>query len=105
MLGISREAGTEWFFIEPNTARGNFIDFTQNHGVVSEEDADAVIPYKLRDEQAEAVQKTSEYFKDERKLNFSGMQNRASGRLYPLRPVYAAWRTEYSYRNEPTSYC
>lgn len=55
-LGISREAGTEWFLIEPNTARGNFIDFTQNHGVVSEDDADAVIPYKLRDEQAEAVQ-------------------------------------------------
>ena len=61
-LGISREAGTEWFFIEPNTARGNFIDFTQNHGVVSEDDADAVIPYKLRDEQAEAVQRTADYF-------------------------------------------
>ena len=61
-LEISREAGTEWFLIEPNTARGNFIDFTQNHGVVSEEDADAVIPYKLRDEQAEAVQMTTEYF-------------------------------------------
>ena len=61
-LGIAREEGTEWFFIEPNAARGDFIDFTQNHGVVSEEDADAVIPYKLRDEQAEAVQKTMEYF-------------------------------------------
>ena len=61
-LGISREAGTEWFFIEPNAAHGNFIDFTQNHGMVSEDDADAVIPYKLRDEQAEAVQKTAEYF-------------------------------------------
>ncbi len=61
-LGIAREEGTEWFFIEPNTARGDFIDFTQNHGVVSEEDADAVIPYKLRDEQTEAVQKTMAYF-------------------------------------------
>ena len=61
-LGISREEGTEWFFIEPNAARGDFIDFTQNHGVVSEEDADAVIPYKLRDEQAKAVQKTHGVF-------------------------------------------
>lgn len=61
-LEVPREAGTEWFQIDPNVARGNFIDFTQNHGVVSDEDADAAIPYKLRDEQAEAVQKTIEYF-------------------------------------------
>ncbi|MCD8118700.1 MAG: DEAD/DEAH box helicase family protein [Lachnospiraceae bacterium] len=61
-LGVSREAGTEWFFIEPNTARGNFIDFTQNHGVLSEKDYDAVIPYTLRDEQTEAVQQTADYF-------------------------------------------
>ncbi len=61
-LGVVRESGTEWFYIEPNAARGDFIDFTQNHGIVSEENADAVIPYKLRDEQAEAVQKTMAYF-------------------------------------------
>lgn len=61
-LGITREEGTEWFFIEPDTARENFIDFAQNHGVVSKDDADAVIPYKLRDEQAEAVKRTAEYF-------------------------------------------
>ena len=61
-LEVPREAGTEWFQIDPNIARGNFIDFTQNHGVVSEKDAGAVIPYKLRDEQAKAVQKTMEYF-------------------------------------------
>ena len=61
-LEIPREAGTEWFQIDPNVARGNFIDFTQNHGVISDEDADAAIPYKLRDEQSEAVQKTVEYF-------------------------------------------
>lgn len=61
-LGIPREAGTEWFQIDPNIARGHFIDFTQNHGVVSEKDADAAIPYKLRDEQADAVHKTIEYF-------------------------------------------
>ena len=61
-LGIVRKEGTEWFLIDPNAARGKFVDFTQNHGVVSEKDADAVIPYKLRDEQAEAVQKTIDYF-------------------------------------------
>ena len=61
-LEVPRESGTEWFQIDPNVARGNFIDFTQNHGVISDEDADAAIPYKLRDEQSEAVQKTIEYF-------------------------------------------
>ncbi len=69
-LGISREAGTEWFFIDPDTAKGNFIDFTQNHGVVSGKDADAVIPYKLRDEQAEAVQRTAEYFSSRESVEF-----------------------------------
>ena len=69
-LGISRKAGTEWFRIEPNTARGNFIDFTQNHGKVSEAEADAVIPYTLRDEQAEAVQRTADYFSDRENAEF-----------------------------------
>ncbi len=62
-LGVSREDKTEWFFIEPGAARNDFIDFTQNHGTVSEEDADASIPYVLRDEQKEAVEKTADYFK------------------------------------------
>lgn len=69
-LEIPREAGTEWFQIDPNIARTNFIDFTQNHGVVSEKDAEAAIPYKLRDEQAEAVQKTIEYFGNREKAEF-----------------------------------
>ncbi len=69
-LGITREAGTEWFFIEPNAARENFIDFAQNHGVVSEDDANAVIPYKLRDEQAEAVQRTADYFRGRENAEF-----------------------------------
>lgn len=62
-LGIERKMGTEWFRIEPNIAKSDFIEFSQNHGVVSEDDADAVIPYTLRDEQKEAVQKTIEYFR------------------------------------------
>ncbi len=69
-LGISREAKTEWFFINPNTARDNFIDFTQNHGVVSDNDADAVIPYTLRDEQAEAVRMTADYFRGREHAEF-----------------------------------
>lgn len=69
-LGIDREKGTEWFRIEPDAARGNFVDFTQNHGVVSESDADAVIPYKLRDEQSDAVQSAYDYFKSHEKGEF-----------------------------------
>jgi hypothetical protein len=69
-LGVDREAGTEWFQIEPNTAKGDFIDFTQNHGVVSADDTDAVIPYKLRDEQNDAVQSAYDYFKSHEKGEF-----------------------------------
>ncbi len=69
-LGVSRQAGTEWFFIEPDAARGNFIDFTQNHGLTSEKDADAVIPYTLRDEQAEAVRMTADYFRGRKSAEF-----------------------------------
>ncbi|MCH4065004.1 MAG: DEAD/DEAH box helicase family protein [Lachnospiraceae bacterium] len=69
-LGISREEGTEWFEIEPNTAKGDFIDFTQNHGVVSADYTDAVIPYRLRNEQNEAVQSAYDYFKSHEKGEF-----------------------------------
>lgn len=82
-LGISREAGTEWFRIEPNAARGNFIDFTQNHGVVSEDDADAVIPYRLREEQAEAVQRTADYFRSRENASFFGTQSLALEKRCP----------------------
>lgn len=61
-LGIPRQEGTEWFQIDPNTARGDFINFTQNHGIVQEDDSNAVIPYKLRDEQNQAVSNAYGYF-------------------------------------------
>ena len=61
-LGIPRQTGTEWFQIQPGTARIDFIDFAQNHGTVSDDNADAVIPYNLREEQAKAVQMTADYF-------------------------------------------
>lgn len=69
-LGVPRKGGTEWFFIEPDIARHHFVDFTQNHGHVSKDEADAVIPYKLRDEQEEAVQKTAEYFAGRENVEF-----------------------------------
>ena len=68
--GVSREAGTEWFFIQPDAARDDFIAFTQNHGVVSDTDADATIPYTLRQEQAEAVQRTADYFRGQESAEF-----------------------------------
>jgi hypothetical protein len=70
-LGIARKEGTEWFQIEPNTAKSDFIDFTQNHGTVSADDnMDEVIPYKLRDEQNQAVQSAIDYFKSHEKGEF-----------------------------------
>ena len=104
-LGIARESGTEWFFIDPNTARGDFIEFTQNHGVVSDEDADAVIPYKLRDEQAEAVQKTVEYFTGRENAEFS-MERKAAvwQDALRLRPVYETGRKEYPHCDKPPRY-
>ena len=69
-LGVSREAGTEWFFVEPGTARGNFIDFTQNHGVVSGRSVGEVIPYTLREEQERAVKQTRDYFLAHEKAEF-----------------------------------
>ena len=70
-LGIARKEGTEWFQIEPNTAKSDFIDFTQNHGTVSADDnTDEVIPYKLRDEQNQAVQSAIDYFKSHEKGEF-----------------------------------
>lgn len=69
-LGVKRQEGTEWFQIDPNTARGNFVDFTQNHGKVAEKEADAVIPYRLREEQADAVARTAHYFEGRNHAEF-----------------------------------
>ena len=69
-LGVSCKAGTEWFKIEPDTARGNFIDFAQNHGIIEVGETDTAVPYKLRDEQSEAVLKTAEYFNGRENAEF-----------------------------------
>lgn len=61
-LGVNRENGTEWFQIDPKSARMEFVEFAQNHGIVTDDNADAVLPYKLRDEQVQAVRMAKEYF-------------------------------------------
>lgn len=61
-LGVLRQDGTEWFHIEPNQAKCDFIDFTQNHGVIDADKAAPVISYRLRDEQNSAVEQTLAYF-------------------------------------------
>lgn len=88
-LGIAREKGTEWFQIEPNAAYGDFIAFTQNHGIVSDSDI-AMLSFPIS------------YVMSRTKLlrrhllisnlmiggNSSGMQNPVSGRHF-LRMTFA----------------
>lgn len=62
-LGINRKNGTEWFYIDPEIAKAHFIDFTQNHGIIKDDESNAAIPYKLRKEQENAVNATLDYFK------------------------------------------
>lgn len=61
-LGVEWKDKTEWFKIDPEKAQKRFVEFTQNHGIVAGDDADATIPYTLRDEQATAVEQTKNYF-------------------------------------------
>jgi hypothetical protein len=63
-LGITRKKGTEWFRISPADSKNDFIEFTQNHGSLTEDDNEkAAIPYVLREEQSRAVEMTVRYFK------------------------------------------
>ena len=61
-LGVKRQTGTEWFEIDPNLAKNYFNDFRENKGVL--ESNESPIPYALRREQDDAVEKTIEYFKN-----------------------------------------
>lgn len=61
--GIERKKGKEWFHVEPDTALNYFRDFQENHGEIDvSSNEDAVLPYTLRDEQAEAVNMAKSYF-------------------------------------------
>ena len=65
---IQREAATEWFHIDGNTSRNMFYDFKSNRGLVRP--LEVVIPYKLREEQEEAVQRAFDYQKIHHKGEF-----------------------------------
>lgn len=57
---IERNPNTEWFKIEPTPAKQEFYEFRSRSEVLKEEE-NTVIPYTLRTEQEEAVQKTLDY--------------------------------------------
>lgn len=59
-LGIENKKGTEWFHIDGPSSREKFFEFRSNRGILK--DTKCVIPYKLRNEQKKAIEKTIEYF-------------------------------------------
>lgn len=61
--GIEQEEGknNEWFHVTGPVSRGMFYDFRADRGLLKA--TQIVVPYKLRDEQKEAVSKTVEYQK------------------------------------------
>lgn len=60
-VGIERKTGTEWFHILPQVSKQRFDEFRANRGVSQ---TDAVIEYKLREEQQKAVEQAKAYFKN-----------------------------------------
>ncbi|MEO5287112.1 DEAD/DEAH box helicase family protein [Limosilactobacillus sp. WILCCON 0053] len=61
--GVQRKEGKEWFHIDPGLALNYFKEFQENHGEISTSTSlDTVIPYTLRSEQKEAVDKAKSYF-------------------------------------------
>lgn len=67
-LGFKRKEGKEWFEIEPDLAELNFFKFRKNRGLIESNEKPA--PYKLRNEQADAVSMTINYFKSHDKGEF-----------------------------------
>ena len=60
--GIEQEEGknNEWFHINGNESKRMINDFKENRGIIQADDS-GVIPYNLRQEQADAVQMTIDY--------------------------------------------
>ncbi len=56
---FSDDDRNEWFYISPDESKSMFNDFRQNRGIL--EQKEAVVPYTLRAEQAEAVALTKAY--------------------------------------------
>ena len=59
--GIERTKGTEWFHIDPVSAKKMLDDFRENRGILKQ--VAGIIPYKLRREQKEAVNKAVDYYR------------------------------------------
>ncbi len=60
--GIEQEAGknNEWFHVTGPASKQMFRDFRENHGIMGTDEV--VIPYKLRQEQVDAVSMTVDYY-------------------------------------------
>lgn len=58
--GIERKKGREWFRTDPMTAKRMLDDFRENRGILKR--ANAVLSYRLRREQQEAVDRAVDYF-------------------------------------------
>ena len=59
--GVRQEEGAdnEWFYITGQASRSEFDDFRANHGILFRDKA--AIPYRLREEQTEAVMRAKEF--------------------------------------------
>lgn len=67
-LGVQRKEGKEWFEIEPDKAEFDFFKFRKTRGLIETDYKPA--PYRLRNEQEEAVAMTMEYFNSHDKGEF-----------------------------------
>lgn len=66
--GVEKKTGKEWFKIDPKSAKHMFDDFRDTKGLIESDSNPA--PYQLRDEQAEAVAMTMDYFRSHDKGEF-----------------------------------
>lgn len=80
--GIKRQKGTEWFQISPTEAKSKLDEFRENRGIKK---ADSVIPYRLRNEQNEAVERAKDYFEIHERGEF----------LYNAKPRFGKTLTVY----------
>lgn len=68
--GIEQEKGknNEWFRITGSESRIKFFDFRSDHGILKLHNS--VVPYKLREEQTEAVKMTAEFYSEHKDGEF-----------------------------------
>ena len=81
-LGKERKPGTEWFKISPEEAKERLNDFRETHGGFRGK----TVPYILRKEQKDAVDKTLKYF---------GIHGSGSEFLWNAKPRFGKTLTAY----------